>query len=230
MGVCGVYLFGSVARGDSDRASDTDVLIAYEGNTLASIRTDTKSVVATKLSVPCTFAEYSRERLTEMFAQGHLFAWHLYQEGRPLDVLEIPSGNPIVFNRPQPYTGAIADATNFAVLLKSSAEHLEECSASPVYEAGIAYVSLRNVGMSLSAAMLPQPIFTRWAPFAISRAVGHAPPCSERDYDQLVAARHASQRGGHAPSFDRKTLLSQIQSAHTWATSLIEIANEQVKL
>lgn len=228
MSMCGVYLFGSSARGDADAASDIDVLIIYEADVSESVRAHAKACVTATLSVQCTFAEYSRERLTEMFRGGHLFAWHLFQEAKLLEVIGLPIINPFVFERPQRYMGALCDAANFSHLLRSSVQHLEGGAVSPVYEAGLAYVALRNIGMSLSAALLPQPVFSRWAPFNVAREIRTPPPCSSDVYELLVAARHASQRGFDVPVFDNETLLEQLQLASSWATSTIEIAYEKI--
>jgi hypothetical protein len=228
MSVSGVYLFGSSARGDADSASDTDVLIMYETDVSDSIRAHAKACITATLSAQCAFAEYSRRRLAAMFREGHLFAWHLFQEAKPLQVVGLPINPSSKFERPQPYTEAVRDAANFYRLLRSCAEHLERVSLSLAYEAGLAYVALRNIGMSLSAALLPQPVFTRWAPFDVARGMQTPPPCPLEAYEVLVAARHASQRGLDTPTLDREMLLEQLRSACSWATSSIEIANGKI--
>ena len=226
--LAGAFLFGSAARGDVDDASDTDVLLVYGGPCSASMRSATQAGVATAVGRPCSFAEYSRVRLLGLFAAGHLFAWHLHYEARALQVpgLEIPE--PFVLGVPSPYTTAALDAGNFLELLGSVVARCGANCVSQVYECGLAYLALRNVGISLSAVVLRRPSFTRWAPFEVAEELGLSPPCKKNTYDQLAAARHASQRGVEPPPLDPTSLFDELQHAQSWAASAIGLAHERI--
>lgn len=221
----GCFLFGSLARGDADAASDTDVLIVYGCEPSFSDRKQIKRSIMEQLQRECAFAEYARERLVSMFDEGHLFAWHLHHEAKILRIFG--SGSMASsFPRPAIYRSSRVDVLNFIELLLSCTRKFEISPNSVVYEAGLAYLAIRNIGMSLSVAALSRPVFGRYVPFDVSRALHISPPCDVEIYNLLVAARHSSQRGLDAPDLDVKLLLSSLMGACDWARSALEIANE----
>ncbi|EJN29843.1 putative nucleotidyltransferase [Pseudomonas sp. GM78] len=220
------YLFGSVARGDHDPMSDTDVLLVYDKVPDIQIQAYAKAQVLSAMLVNCAFAEYSSDHLKRMFKEGHLFAWHLHLEALPLPRLEICEDDLHTFPFPAPYTGGLVDSANFNTLLKSVMQSVMLGSKSPVYEAGIAYVALRNIGMALSSSILGRPCFNRYAPFYVSAHLQLAPPCSKELYQTLIAARHASQRGLPAPPIATERLRDGLQSACKWAQNIIEVTRE----
>jgi hypothetical protein len=116
---------------------------------------------------------------------------------------------------------------NFSNLLKSAQQSIIHGSKSPVYEAGIAYVALRNVGMSLSSSTLEVPCFSRFAPFELSTQLQLDPPCSKVFYQKLINARHASQRGLPVSPIAQEKLVDGIESAYTWTKYIIEVAREK---
>ena len=219
------FLFGSSARGDADSASDTDVLLVYDREPSPLDRERTKESVVEQLRQDCAFAEYTWERLAGMFADGHLFAWHLHHEARPLHVLGT-GGRNFSFPKPARYRSPQRDALNFVDLLGSCIRAVEGCTASLVYEAGLGYVAIRNVGMSLSVLALSRPEFDRHVPFKVARALRLPPPCDLGVYELMVAARHSSQRGRDEPSLDPSTLLSALIGARDWAEDALEIVHD----
>lgn len=225
MVTAGCFLFGSSARGDADSASDTDVLMVYEREPSPLDRQRTKESVIEQLGRDCAFAEYTWERLAGMFADGHLFTWHLYHEARPLRVLGIGDRD-FSFSKPTPYRSSRRDALNFVDLLGSCVRAVEGRTASLVYEAGLGYLAIRNVGMSLSAVALPRPEFDRHVPFKVARALRTPPPCDLGIYDLMVAARHSSQRGLDEPSLNASALLSALMGARDWAEEALEIVHD----
>lgn len=220
MGAPACFLFGSAARGDADAASDTDVLLVYPDVPLLSDRELAKRAARDQIGKDCAFAEYTRGRLSSMFADGHLFAWHLFHEAKPLDT-GVPSSGKFSFPRPRPYRSARVDAMNFLSLLRSCVGAVENRPATVTYEAGLAYVAIRNIGMSLSALALPRPYFDRHVPFRVARALGVSGPCDVCDYDSMIEARHASQRGLPAPNVDPATLLLVLEQASDWAERVL---------
>lgn len=225
MVAAGCFLFGSSARGDADLSSDTDVLIVYEGEPSFSDRQRTKKSVLEQIGRDCAFAEYTWERLASMFADGHLFAWHLYYEARPLRFFK-NTGIDFLFPTPAPYKKSKHDSLNFVNLLGSCVRAVEGQTPSIVYEAGLGYVAIRNIGMSLSVLALPRPLFNRHVPFAVAEALQTRPPCAIDIYDLMIAARHSSQRGLPAPSLNPIALLSELIEAHEWAIASLEIAHD----
>ena len=221
--MCEAYLFGSVARGDDDRASDVDVLLLYDRVPSDVAQLSNRNRVAAALSRPCNVAEYSRTHLERLFSEGHLFAWHLHLEARGVPGWK--GCDP--FPEPSPYAQGLTDAANFARLLSSSTDAFRRGTVSPVYEAGIVYVALRNIGMSLSAMTMGRPSFGRTVPFEVSAELRASPPCSADFYETLIAARHASQRGLQAPTGFTDKIVEQLDSACLWANTIIELARER---
>jgi predicted nucleotidyltransferase len=221
----GCFLFGSSARGDADSASDTDVLIVYEREPSPLDRQRAKELVIEQFRRESSFAEYTWQRLAAMFADGHLFAWHLYHEARPLRVFGV-SDRDFSFPKPAPYRSSRRDALNFVELLGSCVRAIEGRTASMVYEAGLGYVAIRNVGMSLSALALARPEFDRHVPFKVARVLLTPPPCDCSVYDLMVTARHSSQRGLDEPNLDVSKLLCALIGAREWAEEALEIVHD----
>lgn len=221
------YLFGSITRGDADEASDIDVLVIYESQPSVADRKRVKELIGYRLKQDCAIAEYTHNRLITMFEEGHLFAWHLYQEARALQVTGLENKN-MSFPKPSPYQSAELDSRNFLELLRSCLIAVKSEAPSLTYEAGLAYVALRNIGMSLSAEFLSRPIFDRWAPFAVAKATTITPPCHLETYDLMVAARHASQRGLSPPAIDPLSLQASLVQACNWSEHMLEVIHDNV--
>lgn len=225
MNAAACFLFGSAARGDADRASDLDVLVVYAGDPSIADRQNVKKVVGAQFNRDCAFAEYTWARLCGMFVEGHLFAWHLFHESRRLPLLGTYDWD-LSFPIPAPYRSHRRDALNFLNLLETCVHAVKFRTASMVYEAGLGYVAIRNIGMSLSALALPRPEFDRHVPFKVARELCTSPPCDLAIYDLMVAARHSSQRGFDEPSLDTSALLSSLVEARSWAKEALEVLHE----
>ena len=222
----GLYLFGSAARGDSDASSDLDVLAIYDEQPDAALRKSVLNSVCTKFGGRVTLAEYSTARLATMFDNGHLFAWHLYQEAKPVQVSGLISQQPSLFGPPAPYVAGIEDASRFVGLLSSVVNEVQNESCSLVHEAGLVYLALRNIAMSLSIKLQKRADFTRHSPLNVSASLSIRPPCSATDFEVLVAARHASQRGFSPPAIDGRNFRYVINHSLEWASKVLEKANE----
>lgn len=222
----GLYLFGSAARGDCDQSSDIDVLAVYDKQPNSTLREKVSSAVCTKFGSRVTLAEYTSRRLGEMFDQGHLFSWHLYQEAKPLQVPDLLGKQSYEFDRPAPYTSGIEDAQRFVGLLSSVKTELQNGSCSLVHEAGLVYLSLRNIAMSLSAGFQDKADFARSSPLTLSASLSISAPCTASEFGVLVAARHASQRGLPSPKLDWEHFSNLLDRSLHWAHILLEKANE----
>jgi predicted nucleotidyltransferase len=100
-----IFLFGSAARGDLDEASDIDVIAIYGSAVLDVRRCDIKAALTQRYGNRVALAEYSQVRIEEMFTQGHLFAWHLFNEAKPLKRNGSATEHAYSFPRPSPYGG-----------------------------------------------------------------------------------------------------------------------------
>jgi hypothetical protein len=111
----GLYVFGSVARGDPDRHSDLDLLaVVADGSGKVDEEEVLVHVTSDLLDLAPSVSWYGRRRLGSMFANGELFAWHLYRETIPLF-----EATPIIaaLGTPAPYLGALEDVTSFEKIL-----------------------------------------------------------------------------------------------------------------
>jgi hypothetical protein len=223
--LAGLYLFGSASRGDSDASSDLDILAVYDGQPDDVLRERVLNSVCAKLGNRVTLAEYSIDRLATIFSSGHLFAWHLYQEAKPVQISGL-SQQSFLFGLPAPYIAGIKDATRFVDLLSSVSNEVQDKSCSLVHEAGLAYLALRNIAMSLSFELHKRADFTRYSPLNVSTSLAIRPPCSTIDFEMLVAARHASQRGFLPPAIDGGNFRYVINHSLEWASTVLEKANE----
>jgi hypothetical protein len=225
-----LFLFGSAARGDSDETSDIDVLAIYPSEVHDDRRRAVHAALINHFGRQVALAEYSRVRIAEMFHQGDLFAWHLFLEAQRLSVDGLAPDYCYSFPSPSPYTAGKEDALRFITLLRSVQESIVEGkTGSEVHEAGLIYLSLRNIAMSLSYSCCPRPDFTRHSPYNLSAVLGIQSPCEQELYDALIQARHSSQRGLPAPIIDLDGLEATVTKCRNWAESAMGKFYEKCK-
>jgi hypothetical protein len=75
-------LFGSRARGDADRLSDTDIAIFVEADGAEELREVKAEFEAGSHNSNTTLSLYSRGTAEYMACEGSLFLWHLKLEGK----------------------------------------------------------------------------------------------------------------------------------------------------
>ncbi|WP_156377626.1 nucleotidyltransferase domain-containing protein [Sphingopyxis sp. Root1497] len=197
MGVLhGVYVFGSVARGDRDLRSDLDLLaVVADGHGKVEEQQVYAHVPSELSELEPSISWYGARRLGEMFANGELFGWHLYQEAVPLF-----ERRPIIamLGKPSPYEDAVADVASFEKVLSRIPDQLDASPENSFYELGLVYVCLRNICMAASSKLCDRPDFSRYSPF---RLTGIPPvPLSHDEYDLAMSCRMAGQRGFAPPA------------------------------
>lgn len=215
----GVYVFGSVARGERDERSDLDLLAVVEDGkgkvdereVLAFVPRDCRELEA-------SISWYGRKRLRQMFANGELFAWHLHGEAKPIFEFE-----PVLasFGQPSRYVDAVEDIASFRKVLSGIPEQIQMAPDNASYELGLVYVCLRNICMSASAVLNDKPDFSRYSPFNL-RGFKHV-PLSVGEYDAAMACRMAGQRGMAPPSvMDLPSANSIFSRIEPWLSDLQE--------
>jgi len=191
----GVYVFGSVARGDHDPRSDLDLLAVVADGKGKVEEGKVYAHVPSKLSdLKASVSWYGQRRLAAMFENGELFSWHLYQEAIPLF-----EAKPVMkeLGAPARYSDAGTDVASFEKILSGIPEQLDQSPENAVYELGLLYVCLRNICMAASSRLHDRPDFSRYSPF---RLVGlRAVPITQEEYDLAMSCRMASQRGIRPP-------------------------------
>ena len=192
----GVHVFGSVARGERDRLSDLDLLavVADHEGKVAEAEV-LRHVPADLCDIEPSISWYGRRRLSEMFANGELFAWHLHRE-----TIALFEAEPVIalLGEPAPYREAASDVASFEAILSGVAGQLRLSPENAIYELGLIYVCLRNICMAASAALGPAPDFSRYSPFNLQ---GFPPaPIMRTEYELAMACRMAGQRGARPPA------------------------------
>ncbi|MDB5694196.1 MAG: hypothetical protein JWO81_3259 [Alphaproteobacteria bacterium] len=213
----GVYVFGSAARGDLDPCSDLDLLAVVEDG---RGKVPSEAILA---HVPAEFAGlepsiswYGRRRLSHMFANGELFAWHLSRETIPLHEVE-----PVLasLGKPSPYSDGAADIASFEAIMAGIPAQLSTAPDNAIYELGLLYVCLRNICMAASWTLCPSPDFSRYSPFRLN-GFDQAPIAIE-DYELAMTCRMAGQRGLLPPGLVKPSRVAEIHaSLAPWVAAL----------
>lgn len=223
-----IFLFGSAARGDPDEASDIDVIAIFSTKIEENARREIQAALLQCFGNRIGLAEYSQARIEEMGQEGHLFIWHLFLEAKRLSIEGVETDSSYSFPVPSPYTSGKDDALRFLSLLQSVQSTVREGGEfSEIHEAGLSYLSLRNIAMSLSYSCCDQPDFTRYSPYSLSDALGIPPPCPRPVYDALIKARHSSQRGLPAPIISVEEFATTVTQCIEWAGLVLEKIDEQ---
>lgn len=219
-----VLLFGSHERGDADSFSDLDVLVVVDDKSgdVSSLPI-VQQAIRTDLGCDVDTTVYSLAQLRVLFAEGHLFAWHLWAEARQiggavdgvLEALGTPSAN--------------CDALQEICDLRLVAEELpafESAAHSLTYECGILYVIIRNVATSATAFWGAEAIdFSFRSPWSLQRISGLEPPVSHDMMGLLRRARKAYQGYGQ---MDGKFIgLEEYERARvatlTWIEAVVQL-------
>lgn len=221
----GAYIFGSVARYEHDARSDLDILAIVTDGEGKVPEADVLSYVPAHLSqLEPSISWYGRNRVAEMFANGELFAWHLYQEAIPIFESE-----PVLsrIGIPSIYRGALQDIISFERILKEIPNQLVQSPANSAYEFGLIYVCVRNICMSASSVLCDRPDFSRYSPFRLE-GVSQMPMTVE-EYDIAMGCRMSGQRGMAPPDNLDELNVSEIYSrVSPWIAEVrqcLEVAN-----
>lgn len=219
-GVLDLRYFGSIVRNDSDNASDADILCVVNSKEDAELDNlhklfDKEIIKGRKVDL----SVYGKERISEMYDDGHLFAWHIYRES-------IPAHSSFSFisalGKPNEYVRSIEDIKQLLEILRDTRNSLNDENCSIVYEAGLLYVVGRNIGISASWHSENGLDFSRNAPYTLMiQDKNRALPLGKRLYGMLCAARHASVRGSSSPLIERGAALDACTLIEQWAVQLI---------
>ena len=220
-------LFGSFVRGDNDASSNLDVIAVLRPGS------DLKTLPALNASIQTMFDQrasvsfYSSKRVRQMHAAGHLFAWHLFLQSRPMGWLPEPDAI-AQLGKPVDYARAREDVESLTEILTTIPASLDRCPSNTTYEAGVMFVCLRNIALSASWYSKSGLDFTRYSPFNLEREVGLRFPISREGFASLVESRLSSQRGTARTAVDLGNLLSMHTQALSWSDSVTEfIAGNQ---
>jgi predicted nucleotidyltransferase len=225
-GVVSLRLFGSVARSDSDSLSDLDILGVVESSFERRVTLKIEEDVERMFQRRASFSWYGKNRLKEMFTSGHLFAWHLYLESIPL--IRAKSNDMIdTMGCPAVYNEAEADIEALIDILGTIPGAVTKCPANAAYEAGVTFVCLRNIALSVSWYSATGLDFSRYSPYGIEKNLEIPFPLNRNEYELLVMSRLSGKRGNCKTNIDDDTLLSFYPKVEEWATTIYEFVKRR---
>ena len=199
-----IYAFGSICRGDISVDSDVDLMALVEGR---DPRLD-----------PNKFSIYSYKRISELWASGNAFAWHLALESKLIyseDAGDFLKG----LGRPSEYVGAAEDCRRFQEIFESALLSIQEGTPSLVFELSTIFLTIRNIATCYSLAMLPSPTFGRDS----ARKLGpRSISLSDTVYSTLMRARLLSTRGlgDDIAEIDTPKLMDELEVCRLWVNEL----------
>lgn len=213
-----VRLFGSHARGNSGPASDLDILCIVDTQHEVPMNQAVQMTERLTGTAKQDLSIYSRKRIQDMFAKGHLFAWHLFLESRPLwmasEISFVES-----LGKPSEYSASAQDAFDLADLATEARNSLQMHDCNIIYDLGILYVCLRNIALIASTSLCNTPVFGPLSPLLIE-VPELTFPFTENEYKVLIAARHASTRGTAPIQIDQTAALQMALLADDWVRSV----------
>ncbi len=214
-----LYLFGSAARNELQPNSDIDVLvIGYEGDR-ARLKAQLDAYTQDRFGQEASISWYGHERIEEMYRTGHLFAWHLFQEAQ---LLPVPNNVDFLtgLGEPAPYPDARDDIESLVEIMEDSIATIQAEGGSLIYEAGVQYICIRNIAISLTAHWTQRPDFSRYSPFHPEITRRKPIPISREEYVSLLLSRKASMNGTVPPALDREGILSTLLLVLKWSKEI----------
>ena len=199
-----IYAFGSICRGDIAVDSDIDLLALVED---FDSRFD-----------PNKFSIYSYKRITELWASGNAFAWHLALESK---IVYSEDGRDFLteLGMPSKYVAGATDCRRFRRIFESARMAVERGTPSLVFELSTIFLSIRNIATCFSLAMTPKPTFGRHS----ARKLGSKSiVISDSVYSVLMRARLLSTRayGDDIVSIDTQNLIVELERCRQWMDKL----------
>lgn len=207
VGILNVSIFGSYGRGNPDAFSDLDVLVLCRDGAGTQSEEMVRAIIAKDYDQVPSISWYGESKLAHFFATGDLFAWHLYRESYAMPGFASLAET---FGRPAPYLNCLDDILGLHEILSSVPNQISSNPQNLVYELGLTYVCLRNIGMTASSVLCDEVDFGRHSPYGLP---GVTPLILKEDYAQLAQCRHASTRGTEPP-------VVEIDVQHTLRESL----------
>lgn len=219
-----IRYFGSFCREDYGVSSDIDILCisSFSENKKKLFNARIKELISDRASV----SFYQPERISLMYTEGHLFAWHLYSESKKvfsedldfIDTLGIPAK----------YTGCLGDIKNFIDIIQGSRVAIKGGNSSIVYEAGLLYLCARNISMCGSYIFSRRVDFSKYSPYNIDLNSFLQFPVDKIDYEYLIAARHSATRGFCIDSTKKINVLQIAEKIENWANGMLDLVRRKI--
>lgn len=143
-----IYLFGSVARGDDDDASDIDILIIID-NCSEEDYLKYKNYFSKLLEVPVSWISlYRYDKILSMYENGSYFLWHIKVEGKKLYSKNNELSG-LLENLPR-YHGMVNDIKEYTQILEDIHSEMKNKYICVEYELSVMASLVRNTCIMLS--------------------------------------------------------------------------------
>jgi len=219
-----IRVFGSYGRGDADLYSDLDILIVTNNiNEISAIENNFNNEILNRFHKEPSYSWYSRARIEAMYESGHLFAWHLYKESKP--IYHIKSDFITRLRKPNKYRDAISDAQSIYRIMNSIMPSIITSPNNSVYESGVLFVCLRNLGLILSSVIKNDFDFSLDSPYHLNE---NSLYLDYIDYQILKQNRRASMRGLPSKQLDMFKLIDLIEIAINWTSEKLILLEEEL--
>jgi predicted nucleotidyltransferase len=213
-----IRLFGSYARLEATSLSDYDILVVLEKSQI--VDENLKARILSFFDREVSISWYNRKRIEVMFKMGHLFAWHLFLESKPLfqktDFITD-------LGHPEKYKYSYEDVWSLIEILKPIRDAVIKNPNNLIYEAGITYVCARNIALCSSPTLQKKYTFSVKAPLEMGLKM------SEYNFNMLVQCRYASTRGITPPKINIDIFLKLYDIILYWSFEKLEkIKQEEI--
>lgn len=206
-----IRLFGSYARSEATELSDYDVLVVLDKSQIIDENLNFK--ISSLFDREVSISWYNKKRIEVMYKMGHLFAWHLFLESKPLfqqsDFIS-------VLGKPEKYNYSYEDVWSLIEILKPIEGEVKKNSCNLIYEAGLAYVCARNIALCSSPMLKNKYTFSVNAPLEMGLEM------SEFDFNILSQCRYSSTRGSAPPGITTELFYKLYSIILEWSLEKLE--------
>ena len=200
-----IWVFGSHARGDSDKCSDVDILMVSGTDETNYVTNYFAEKYAGKIDV----SYYSYDGLTPLIDKGSLFANHLKKEAIPL-YQRSSRLKKLLIKMPE-YSNHLEDLHTLELLVDDVKESLHAKNNSFIFDSGVLGTAIRNTAIIMSN-YLGHDDFSPWAPLRLRNLECMLTmPLLDIEYRFLQDCRRLGERGGMI----NKSVISQEQLLDT---------------
>lgn len=215
--ILSLRFFGSFVRGDFDEDSDYDVLLITRDQVdLECSIYKVNNYLLENLNIKTDISWYSKDKINNLFLDGDLFAWHIFFESKKIinentDYIDF-------LGLPKKYNDFIDDIKSLIEIM-DSIKNLKEDNTNIIYESGIFFVCLRNLGLIFSIYYLNKFDYSHYSPFNLSH---RSIELDKDQYEVFRVCRRSSMRGTKSAIISYIKLQENLRISLKWANNLLQ--------
>lgn len=215
--IISLRFFGSYVRGDFDNDSDYDVLlITNDKDNLENKISRTSKFLLDRFNIETDISWYSKNKIEKLYIDGDLFAWHIFHESKKI----IKKNEDYIdkLGKPNKYNDFIDDISSLIEIMESI-KKINEDEINIIYELGILFVCLRNIGLIFSIYYNNNFDYSHYSPFNLGiRSI----ELDKNIYNVLRTCRRSSMRGTKSKTISYLTLKETLHISLNWANGLLQ--------